>query len=358
VQATLGADSVDRALCADAPSSASRLNRFLVAGVAVVGATAIAATPVTPSMPTANDLQQHAVTLAAATNPLNDFGALFKNTLTNVGTLGNDVLTSSLPAVAQAITNPEIYADFVTFLGSNALNPLPLLQQAIGFPGTYGGVIGAGMQAGADALQVRLSQLPTVVENTIEFLRTGQFVEAFSEVNVWYLVTIERALVPLLPALAIPGDILASLPNGERLAAVFDTVLKRGIFTEFTRSILGPLASAGLQFSLVLDDIRAAVVAGDLGAAASQLVGLPIKVTNALVNGFVPPFTSRSPWTGILGEKGTLDYFFVDLPKALADAFNNPVYPAPPVVTPPVTPPSLVSDVTSTDLTLSGQSVA
>jgi hypothetical protein len=326
----------------------------MVASVAMASAGALAITPVTPSMPTARDIEQHAVSLSASANPLDDLGALFQNTLTNVGTLGGSILTTSVPSVAQAITNPAIYADFVKFLGSNALNPLPLLQQLVGFPGTYGGVIGAGMQAGAVALQTRLEMLPTVLTNTLNFLSTGQFVEAFSEVNVWFLVSIERALVPLLPTLAIPGDLLSSLPNGQRLAAVFDTLLKRGVFTEFTRSLLGPAASAGLQFALVLDDIRAAAVSGDLVAAASHLVSLPIKVTNALVNGFTPPFSTRSPWTGILGDRGTLDYFFVDLPKALADAFNNPVFPVP---TPPVTPQSLVSDVASTNLALAGDVV-
>jgi hypothetical protein len=322
----------------------------------VVGATAIAATPVNPIVPSLAEMEQRAVSLAASTGPLNDLATLFQGTLTNVGVLGGSVLNTTIPAVAQAITNPEIYGDFINFLGSNALNPLPLLQQLVGFPGTYGGVIGAGMQAGSVALQERLSQLPTVLTNTFNFLSTGQFVEAFSEVNVWFLVSIERALVPLLPTLQVPGDILASLPNGQRLAAVFDTLLKRGVFTEFTRSILGPAASAGLQMALVLDDIRSAVVSGDFGTVANELVGLPIKVVNAFVNGFVPPFASRSPWTGILGDRGTLDYFLVDLPKALADAFNNPVFPVTP---PPVTtPPATQSLVASTDLALSADAVS
>ncbi|KRD07731.1 hypothetical protein ASE48_09805 [Mycobacterium sp. Root265] len=309
----------------------------MIAGVAAAGAAAIAVNPIAPTMPTLSSLpklEQHAVELAA--NPLADLGDLFKNTVVNAGVLGQDALTSALPSLAGAITNPAIYADFVTFLGSNVFNPLPALQQLGNFNSLYSGTIGTGLQAGADALKLRLDMVPTVITNTIEFLRTGQFVEAFSEVNVWFLVSIERALVPLLPALAIPGDVLSALPNGERLAAVFDTVLKRGIFTEFTRSILGPFASAGLQFALALDAVRAAAVGGDAVTAISELVALPVKVTNAFVNGFVPPFTSRSPWTGILGERGTLDYFLHDLPKALADAFNNPVYP---VVTPPVTPP-------------------
>lgn len=354
MQLALSADSSANDLSSPRSPSTSRRAKVMVASVAMASAGALAITPVTPSMPTAHDIEQHAVSLSASANPLDDLGALFQNTLTNVGTLGGSILTTSIPSVAQAITNPAIYADFVKFLGSNALNPLPLLQQLVGFPGTYGGVIGAGMQAGAVALQTRLEMLPTVLTNTLNFLSTGQFVEAFSEVNVWFLVSIERALVPLLPTLAIPGDLLSSLPNGQRLAAVFDTLLKRGVFTEFTRSLLGPAASAGLQFALVLDDIRAAAVSGDLVAAASHLVSLPIKVTNALVNGFTPPFSTRSPWTGILGDRGTLDYFFVDLPKALADAFNNPVFPVP---APPVTTQSLVSDVASTNLALGGDVV-
>lgn len=354
MQLALSADPSANDLSSPRSPSTGRRAKVVVASVAMASAGALAITPVTPSMPTARDIEQHAVSLSASANPLDDLGALFQNTLTNVGTLGGSILTTSIPSVAQAITNPAIYADFVKFLGSNAINPLPFLQQLVGFPGTYGGVIGAGMQAGAVALQTRLEMLPTVLTNTLNFLSTGQFVEAFSEVNVWFLVSIERALVPLLPTLAIPGDLLSSLPNGQRLAAVFDTLLKRGVFTEFTRSLLGPAASAGLQFALVLDDIRAAAVSGDLVAAASHLISLPIKVTNALVNGFTPPFTTRSPWTGILGDRGTLDYFFVDLPKALADAFNNPVFPVP---TPPVTTQSLVSDVASTNLALAGDVV-
>ena len=315
-----------------AASAASRPNRFMIAGVAAAGAAAMAINPVAPMVPALPDVQQHAVQLAA--NPIADLGGLVKNSLTNSFTLGNQVLTSTIPAVAQAITNPELYADFIKFLGSNVLNPLPALQQIIGLNSLYGGTIGAGLKNGAEALQLRLEQLPTILTNTFQFLQKGQFVEAFSEVNVWFLVSIERALVPLLPALGIPGDILAALPGGERLSAVFDTILKRGIFTEFTRSIMGPPITAMLQFSLILDTVRHAVVTGDAQTAISELVALPIKVVNAFVNGFTPPFTTRSPWTGILGPKGTLTYFLHDLPKALFDAINNPVYPTPPVTTP------------------------
>lgn len=338
------------ASCVAAPS-ASRPNRFMIAGVAAAGAAAMAINPVAPMVPALPDVKQHAIQLAA--NPLADFGGLFKNTLTNVGVLGDQVIAGTIPAVAQAITNPQLYADFIKFLGSNVLNPLPALQQVLGFNSLYGGVLGLGMKEGAVALQERLQQLPGKLAATFEFLQKGQFVEAFSEINVWFLVSIERALVPLLPTLGIPGDILAALPGGERLSAVFDTILKRGVFTEFTRSIMGPPITALLQFSVILDTVRHAVVTGDAKTAISELVALPIKVVNAFVNGFTPPFETRSPWTGVLGPKGTLTYFLHDLPKALFDAINNPVYPTPPVTTP--TTPALAQ---ATSISTGGATVA
>jgi hypothetical protein len=326
-----------------------RGTKALVAGVAVASAGIIAVNPVTPALP---DIQERAVQLSAFANPLLEVQDTLGDTVTNLLKLGTNS-GSALTQLGQSLVNPGLYAEFAEFVSSNALNPLPLLTELVNFPSNYGQLILEGNQASFTALQTALANLPTKLQNTINYLGQGQFVEAFSEMNIWFLVELlERPGRPLFPLFAIPGDIAASLPGGERLSIIFDTLLTRGTATNITKALLAPPITAVLQAAEILDDARAAIQAGDNETAVGLLVNMPIKVVNAFVNGFVPDFPTRSTFPGILSDGGLFDYFMVDLPKAIATALTaQPQAPAATLAAPAAT---ALAPVAATDVSVGG----
>lgn len=117
---------------------------YLAAGVALVGASAIAISPVAPPMPdiTIPAVSSAEVGLSAATDPIQAYADLFANTIANVSTLIGNEVTDPAPVLLQVITNQLSTAGslFIALEGSatalgNALDPsnpwsIPSLLQA------------------------------------------------------------------------------------------------------------------------------------------------------------------------------------------------------------------------------------
>ena len=326
MQLALPADSPARDYSPSRTTPTSR-TKMMVASVAMANAGALVVTPVTPALPEL--IEQRAVELAAFTNPLVTLQQTIANTFNNLG-----ALTTASAGVtgnaAAALTNPAVYAQIANFIAANATNPGPLLAQLANFNTNFGSIIGNATAGSNAALQQSLELLPATLTNAFNFLRSGQFVEAFSELNIYFLVRlIERPGNPLVPIFSIPGDIAAALPGGQIVANVLDSLLTRGVFSSLTRALFVAPITATLQVAEILDAVRASVVVGDFGTALSELINMPIKVANAFVNGYVPNFPTRSLFQGLLSPNGPLDYFLNDLPNAIFTALNASV--APPV---------------------------
>ncbi|MFC7674847.1 hypothetical protein ACFQWH_17290 [Mycolicibacterium sp. GCM10028919] len=345
MQLALPADSPARDYSPSRTTPTSR-TKMTVASVAMASAGALVVTPVTPALPEL--IEQRAVELAAFTNPLVTLQQTIANTFNNLG-----ALTTASAGVtgnaAAALTNPAVYAQIANFIAANATNPGPLLAQLANFNTNFGSIIGNASAGSNAALQESLALLPATLTNAFNFLRTGQFVEAFSELNIYFLVRlIERPGNPLVPIFSIPGDIAAALPGGQIVANVLDSLLTRGVFSGLTRALFVAPITATLQVAEILDAVRASVVVGDFGTALSELINMPIKVANAFVNGYVPNFPTRSLFQGLLSPNGPLDYFLNDLPNAIFTALNASV--APPVA-PPVAPTVTTAALTTTSPT-------
>ena len=315
------------ALRADSPendfwsgrSPSNRRTKFLVAGVAMASAGVIAINPVAPTLP---DLQERAVQLSAFANPLTVLQETITKSFTNLNTLGTNIPAAST-ALTGALTNPAVLAQLVNLVTANATNPTAALTQLLNFQGTYGDQIATALQSSQTILQTNLANFPTIVQNTLGYLQTGQFVEAFSEVNIYFLVQLlERPGAPLFPLFRIPGDVAETLPGGQILANVLDAVLTRGIATGLTRALLVAPITSALFIAETLDHVQASLDAGDTETAISELVNAPLGLVNAFLNGYVPDFPSRSPFAGLLSPNGFFDYFLVDVPNAIATALN------------------------------------
>ncbi|MBB2771452.1 MULTISPECIES: hypothetical protein [Mycolicibacterium] len=323
--------------------SMPRRNKFLAAGAAVVGAGAMAVTPVTVT-PTLPDIQVRAVELSAVVDPFTQFGNSIEATLANLELLGTNLSTVTLPALGQILqSSPELATELLETFASTAADPTGTLTALKGVVDQYGPIIGSGSAASNTALQTALENLPTILQNTVNYLQNGEFVEAFSEVNIWFLVQfLERPFVPLIPTLGIPGDIADAL-GAEKAGDVLDALFTRGGINGITKAVLAPALTAVLQSAVILDEVRAAYEDGDTATALTGLASLPVYVTNAFFNGFVPPFPTRSTFPGVFSDGGPVDYFAVDLPRIIGNALK------------PATP--ALAKVASTEVAPAGETV-
>lgn len=317
---------------------ASHRMKFVIAGVAVASAGALAVNPVvaTPSLPAVAavaDNRQAAVELSAFQNPLEVLAATITKTVGLTGTLGGNIVATS-GQLLQGLGNPALHAEFAEFIRSTLANPLLIPGELLRAPFEYGGRL---ITSGVDLIGAQLAALqllPGVLQQSLTFLSQGRTLEAFGELNTWFLVDVlSDSRQTLLNALAIPGD-FADAIGAHALARVFDSVLNRGTVGNLGRALLGPVVTAVIQVTEILDQTGAALMAGDLATVASNLLNAPAKIVNAFVNGYVPEFTVDPQWPpqvfpGLLSERGTFDFFFNQIPKAIAAALAPPVVQVP-----------------------------
>ncbi|QYL21851.1 hypothetical protein [Mycolicibacterium diernhoferi] len=318
----------------DVPSrgaAASHRVKFMVAGVAVASAGALAVNPVvaTPAMPTLTDIRSAAaVELSAFENPLEVLAATISKTVGLTAGLGGDVIQAS-GQVLRGLGNPALHAEFAAFVRSTLSNPLVIAGEVVRAPFEYGGRLLAAVQDLVGANLAALAHLPGVLQKSLTFVSQGRFLEAYGEINTWFLVDVlGDGRATLLDAFAIPGD-FADAIGAHALARVFDSVLNRNTVGNLGRALLGPLVTAIIQTTEILDATRGALASGDLAGVASALLNAPAKIANAFINGYVPEFTVDPQWPpqvfpGLLSERGTLDFFLVQIPKAIAAALAPP----------------------------------
>lgn len=301
------------------PRSTRRSTKFMVAGVAMASAGVIAVSPVTPALPDLQERAAHAaVALTAATNPLIVWQETITATMESLQTLGVGI-SESVPALLGAISNPEIYLELVNIIAQNTLNPIPLLTEIVNFPTNYGGVIDTALTDTIEHLTNTVMKFPTVLINTLRYLAEGQFVEAFAEADVYFVLDFLGALRPMIPLFSIPSDFLASLPGAERLPALLDVVSEFAV----AKAAIAPFLTAVAQTAEIFDATRIALTAGDFQSAAIELVNLPAKVLNAFVNGYTPGFATGA-WPGLING-GIVDYLTVTLPNQIAAALTGSV---------------------------------
>ncbi|RUP27983.1 MAG: hypothetical protein EKK51_25035 [Mycolicibacterium sp.] len=311
----------------------------------------LAVTPVTvthDNLP----LRATSVALSVATNPLVVWQTAVTNTVASLGRLGGDFSTSSTK-LTQALGEPAMHAELAKFVTGSLANPTGILNEVLNFPTKYGDRINAASAANSQVMQAALASLPGVLQRSAGFLALGQFLEAYSEINVWLLVDLLSAeRQEMLDVVKIPGDFLRSI-GAEPLARVAHAVVTRQMLGDLSRAFIGPQITAIIQTAEILDRVSAALKSGDTQTAAFELVSAPAKVLNAFVNGYVPDFTTDpkfppQTFPGLLSPNGTLGVFLVKLPTAIATALKPPA-PAPTVVrTLAATEPTSISNTSST----------
>ncbi|CAJ1583344.1 hypothetical protein [[Mycobacterium] wendilense] len=330
--------------------------RALVVGVALVGASAITASPATAAVPALATAQARDVQLAAAANPLQTWQNTLNTAFGHVQ-YGLNEMSTLYPQLAQELAGavPVVLEEFAGVLTNTAgwqqvLNNLPSYAERI--------------QAAIEASQEQDPNVPDdlpdfngMLENVAGYLQNQQFNNAFAEFNQYFLWSLGSGAWPLLKELTIGSEILETI-GAHRLANVWDAMLvgpdgQGGAVTDFTLFTLGPIVTAAFQFTEGLDDIAAAVKANDWENAIGELLDIAPKTLNAYLNGYNPRVSDQPwDWAGVLTNRGTLEYFAFTLPREITWALINPRFPAvPETMALTVAPESALPEAISTSLT-------
>jgi hypothetical protein len=260
---------------------------YLTAGVAIVGATALVAAPITTSPPDIQVPGIHAaqVELAAVANPIEQWLQVFQGTVNNVVGIGGAVVADPAPVLRQVFRNQLGYVQVITpALTETADNYLTFLTQTV----------------------------PTGLRQVATQIADGDINGAANTINGLVGGLLINAL-PLLPILSIPGQITDNLSNVVK-ALTSDTAVLTLASTALS-PVEAIIAAAGASGQAFVD----AVGAGDPVGAITTVINVPAVLTGALLNGF-------NNFPGLLtfnaAGGGLVQTLLVTLPQMVATAIT------------------------------------
>ncbi len=245
---------------------------YLSAGVAVLGAGAIALSPVQPvggdlalSPHQANAL---AVSLAASIDPITPWNNTIEGALNNITTLAGGIAANPLPILGQIIANQ------ITYLGE-----LPDIGTILGQVfGNIGNAIRAPF-AVPESCSVALKG-PCENISTAPVVTDVPFIGNLTQQQVF----------ALLPAI-LPEEQYDAL----KPVLDFTTSPISGVLL----SIIGPVVGPVLSLVNSVGGIFNALTTGDFAGAINELINIPANFTNALLNG--GEFLNLAPVLSLVG---------------------------------------------------------
>ncbi|MCA4724560.1 hypothetical protein [Mycolicibacterium fortuitum] len=245
---------------------------YLAAGVALIGASAIAISPVAPPLPdiTMPAVSSAEVSLSAATDPIQAYVQLVTNTFTNVSTL----------------------------IGQELADPAPILRQVIDNQIATAVSLGTALQDSAVALGNALDpsnpySIPSLLQLAVSNLLSGDINGAVA--NAWsaFLTPVVGVGLPLLEP--ITAAIRQPIQN---VLNVVDTQLA------VVMPLLGALNVAYRTITVagnVGQEILDSATAGDALAVVSTMLSSPAVIADAFLNGDELGGGVFGPSLGLLG---------------------------------------------------------
>jgi len=253
---------------------------YATAGIALVGASVIAISPLAPPMPGAQALQRTVssvgVELSAAVNPIENWVQVFQKSAANLGAIGQQIAADPAPILSQIV--------------ANQIASLKVLQ--------------AAFNTNAGTLKLIFQGAPGAIETARGQLQSGNITGAVDTINNNIIIPLALAAVQAVSDSTVPlvntvnnfAKAFATLPN-----AVFQVVLPMTF----------PLLSTINVIVQATQDVYDGVVASDPGAVISTLVNLPANLVGGFLNGsgmvlgFIPApglLTPYDPNFGFLGS--------------------------------------------------------
>lgn len=215
------------------------LRPFTTAGVALVGATAIAITPVALTAPPDVKANSPAVQLTAAIDPITPWLETFNNSEVNFANLANSWLEAPFPSLQQVIANQVGY-----------------LAQLPDFPGIVRQIVD---NVGA-AIKAPLAIDTSTLENTNPLLN-------------------HRSLYTILKEL---GD-GSPIPVQLQPLVDFSTTYTSGMLLGLVGPVISPILALAASVNAIVANLTSDTP--DLQAAVNSLINTPAKMVDAFLNG-------------------------------------------------------------------------
>lgn len=287
-------------------SGGGRMNKFVVGGIAALGAGVIAVNPIATS-PALIEAQHRAVQLVAdaTASPLDVYGELFNNTITNISTLGGQLAANPFPVLSTIAANQQGYAEQI----GAAIEAIPTTLQNWyengGREGSAGKVYVAAIQTALEA---------------------GDFNTAYDNFNKFFLFALQNSVLPVFNVLfTIPPQMAQNFADAVTAVSSSGTLVY-GLF----QSAFAPISGAAFETSRVSDAISSAISSGDMEAALTAVVNAPGIIANAFLNGFdYNDADTTEAWSGLFSPKGTrasggpISQLLVTIPQKIAAAITN-----------------------------------
>jgi hypothetical protein len=227
---------------------------YATAGIALVGASVIAVSPLAPPMPDLQAMQRTVssvgVELSAAVNPIENWIQVFQKSAANLRAIGLQIADSPAPILSQIVANQiAAFEDLKTRFDNNA--------------GT---------------VKLILDGAPNAIATARGQLQSGDIVGAFDTFNNQIVIPLALAGVQAVSDLTRP---LVSMVNNfaKAFATVPDAVFQVILPMTF------PLVSTINAAVQATQDVYDGVVARDPAAVINTLVNLPANLVDGFLNG-------------------------------------------------------------------------
>lgn len=228
---------------------------YLTAGVAFVGAGAIALTPIQPLERTvelrAAVTHSANVALTSTQNPIQLWLDVLQTSAGNVGALGQAVLANPAPVLGQAIKNQ------------------------IG----YGRALFVGLEAGANEALNSLKTLPTAVRDALTYLAAGNIVDGVQALLNPVMGLGFSLLIPLQPIVETITAMAQNFANAVATVSSAQTVIS------LVLAIGGPILSAVNAVVEQAQDMVDGLKAGNLGNVIKAVLNIPAALVDGILNG-------------------------------------------------------------------------
>ena len=225
---------------------------YATAGIAIVGASLIAISPIAPPVPKLHlpAISDGRVALSAFVNPIAQWVEVLTNSGNSLAGLGQIVAADPLPIITQVIQNQTANINTIT------------------------GAIGQGVGQTVGTL----AAIPQTLITAANQLAAGQPSAAVQ--TIWNGIALPGVFAIITPLLGTYPVVQQTADNFARVVdAVGTSLLGVGL------SVLGPVQAVVNQFGGDTQAFADAIGKGDLGTAVSAVVNMPATLTNALLNG-------------------------------------------------------------------------
>lgn len=291
----------------------------MTSGVALIGASAIALSPIVvapqqvhlPAVP----VSSLATTLTASVNPISEWGKVLATSFNNISALGQ-----------------QVWAD-----------PAPILKQIIANQIGYANITAAALGAAGNSFVTAVQALPDSFRQAAQQLAAGHISNGLDLAFQGMLNLVVNPGFALLASgvLDIPGKVMQNITNVVKLGPA--------VLVSVGFSLLGTVSAVEKAFGDAAQAVYDGVRAGNLGAAVNAIVNAPAVLTNAFLNGNAPlmlPGILSPTGIGVPGLVATV----IGLRDVIAQALGAPVPVAAKVadVGPAAVPSAVVSAATVT----------